>query len=325
MKQISVVIINYRTPELTIESLRSLFTDMEASDDRCVIVVDNFSNDDSIIKIRTAIDNNSWNLWARIVESPVNAGFSAGNNLGMASEEAEYYLLLNSDARVLPGAIDRMLGVIVNDPGVGFVGPRLQWPNGGPQVSCFRDRSPVSEFLSAAGTGPIDRLLNSFVVSMGLFEKMADSEWISFACVMVRGEVVQQIGWMDEGYFLYFEDIDYCRRARSAGWKVVHAPEAHAIHLRGGTATLKQDIAARSRLPRYIYESRSRYYAKFYGGVPGVLLANLMWMSGRFISFLRESIGSKPPHTSDRQLEDNWINWKDPMRISSYMPWLSKK
>ncbi len=325
MKQVAVVIINFRTPALTVESLRSLTPDMEGRNDRCAVVVDNFSEDNSVAEIRAAIDSNGWNEWARVIESPVNGGFCVGNNVGMAAEEAEFYLLLNSDAMVLPGAIDTMLGEMDRDSGIGLVGPRLQWENGKPQISCFRYVSPMSEFLAAAKTGPLDRLFSGHVVACGVFEKTMEPQWLSFACVLIRGKMRDEIGGMDEGYFLYFDDIDYCRRAHRAGWKVLHAPNARAIHLRGGTASLKKDTAARRRLPRYIYESRARYFAKFHGGMAGVLRANLMWSTGRLISFLRETIGGKEPHTSDRQFRDNWINWNVPMRASSYMPWLSKK
>jgi len=325
MKQFSAVIVNYRTPDLTIEAIRSLASDVAGRQDRAVIVVDNFSEDDSADKIQAAISENGWDKWARLVPSPVNGGFSAGNNLGMASQEAEFYLLLNSDARVTPGAVDRMIAEMQGDRDIGLSGPRLQWQDGEPQVSCFRNRTPISEFLSAAETGPIDRLFKSFVVARGLPDETRSTDWISFACVMVRGETLNRIGGMDEGYFLYFEDIDYCRKARKAGWKVVHIPEARAIHLRGGSASLKKDTTARRRLPRYIYESRARYFAKFYGGLFGILLGNAMWMSGRLISFLRERLGSKQPHTCDRQMTDNWINWSNPMRTSSYTPWISKK
>ncbi len=319
MKTVSIVIINYRTAALTIGCLRSLVADMEGRNDRCAIVVDNDSNDGSGHEIETAIAENGWDRWARLVRSALNGGFSAGNNLGMAAQEATYYLLLNSDARVLPGVIDSLIDAMERDPRVGLAGPRLQWENGDPQDSCFRDRTPMSEFLSAAHTGPIDRLFSGFVVSLGLFDHTTVADWVSFACVMIRGEARRRIGDMDEGYFLYFEDIDYCRMARRDGWKVVYAPQGRAVHLRGGTATLKSDARALRRLPKYIYESRARYFAKFYGGVAGVLLANVLWVMGRCISWLRETLGNKQPTTCERQFADNWIYWNTPLRTSSYL------
>lgn len=319
MKYLSVIIVNYQTPNLTIEALQSLAVDMAAQHDWCAIVVDNFSNDSSVADIRSAIEKNGWKEWVRVIESPANGGFGSGNNLGIAEEQAEFYLLLNSDARVLPSAIVVMLSEMEKDPTVGLIGPRLQWPNGDPQVSCFRNKTPFSEFLAAACTGVLDRLLSRYVISMGLFESNTEAEWLSFACILIRGKTRGQLGGMDEDFFLYFEDIDYCRHARRAGWKVLHAPEARAIHLRGGTASLKKDTIARRRLPRYNFESRSRYFGKYYGGVAGVVLANMMWMAGRLLAFIRESMGNKLPHVCDSEIKDNWINWDQPKRTSSYL------
>ncbi len=107
---------------------------------------------------------------------------------------------------------------------------------------------------------------------------------------------------------MYFEDVDFCRTAFDHGWKIAHVPEAEVIHLRGGSSSTKTDIKARRRPPQYVYESRSRYFKKFYGPL-GVLLANLCWLLGRGISYLRESIGSKSPHICLGQGRDIWIGW----------------
>lgn len=319
MKTVSIVIINYRTAELTIGSLASLVSDMEGRDDRCAIVIDNNSGDGSDAVIEAAIAENGWDAWARLVRSPVNGGFSAGNNFGMAAQDSKFYLLLNSDARVLAGAIDTLLDTMESDPKVGLAGPSLQWEIGDPQDSCFRYLSPMSEFLAAAGTGPLDWLFSGFVVSRGQFDDITETDWVSFACVLIRGETRKRIGDMDEGYFLYYDDVDYCRMARRAGWKVVHVPQGRAIHLRGGTASLKSDAKALRRLPKYNYESRTWYYAKFYGGVAGVILANTFWIMGRCIAWLRETLGGREPHTCEREFADNWTNWNAPFRTSSYL------
>ena len=89
--------------------------------------------------------------------------------------------------------------------------------------------------------------------------------WISFACVMVRRQVIDQIGLLDDGYFMYVEDTDYCRRARAAGWEIWYWPASRVVHLRGGSSPVKSLTAKRGRRPRYYYASRSRYLAKFYG------------------------------------------------------------
>jgi hypothetical protein len=316
MMELAVIVLNYRRAELTIGCLESLAPELEGRPDRCAVVVDNASDDGSADRLEKAIRSRSWEGWARLVRSPVNGGFAAGNNLGFASVEAGAYLLLNSDARVRPGALDGLTQAAREHPEAGLIGPRLEDPDGRPQVSCFRFRTPVSELLRAAATGPLSRMLRPWVVAEGVPEGPAEPPWVSFACVLVRREVVQGVGPMDEAYFMYFEDIDYARRARRAGWRVRYDPRARVVHLRGGTSSVKAAMAGRRRIPRYYYESRSRYYARFYGGRPGLWLTNLLWLTGRSISLLRQLLG-RPAHVCAREWRDNWINAWSPLRAPS--------
>ncbi|MEM7229761.1 MAG: glycosyltransferase, partial [Planctomycetota bacterium] len=205
-----------------------------------------------------------------------------------------------------------MLEIMRADDTIGMLGPRLQDPDGTPQISCFRYRTPISEFLTAAGTGILDRWFGRWVVPLKVYEEQVEPPWVSFACVMIRDRVVESTGPMDDLYFMYFEDIDYARQVRAQGWRIVHDPSAQVIHLRGGTSSVKKAIKERQRIPGYYFESRSRYFAKYYGGAAGVLLTNAMWSCGRAISALRELIGNKKPHTSLREARDNWINWLRP-------------
>jgi len=199
-------------------------------------------------------------------------------------------------------------------PNAGLIGPRLQGPDGEPQCSMFRDRTPISEMLSAAGTGLLDRICSRFVVAAGIPDEPTESQWVSFACILVRRAVIEQIGLMDERYFMYFEDIDYSRKVRKAGWRVVHDPSAKVIHLRGGSSSVKSALKERKRVPKYYYESRSRSFGKFYGGPVGVLLANLCWLTGRLIALGRELLRTKSKHVCQREFLDNWTNWLEPLR-----------
>ena len=311
---LAVVIVNYRTGGLTVEALRSLADDLAGRADRCAVVVDNASGDGSAEVIENAIAEQRWQDWVRLIRAPANDGFSSGNNIGIRAVAADFYLLLNSDARVRPGAIDRLLKAMENLPDAGLIGPRLEGEDGTPQDSSFRNLTPVTELMASAATGPIDRLLARHQISLGIQEYLLEAEWISFACVMIRHSMIEAIGPMDEDYFLYFEDIDYCRRARAAGWKVFTDPSARVVHLRGGTASLKQAMRERRRLPRYHYASRARYFAKFHGGHAGIVFANLLWMSGRAVSLIRQGIGNRTPQTADRQGLDNWMFIVHPLR-----------
>lgn len=314
MKKLSVVILNYRRAGLTLQCLGSLEPELTGNADCCVVVIDNGSDDQSAEQIESAIQTRNWNRWCQLVRSETNGGFAAGNNLGFQTTEAEAYLLLNSDTRVRKGAIAQLLTIMKANPRAGLIGPRLEGSDGEPQISCFRYRSPLTELLAAAATGPVTQLLLSFDVGIGVYDEPFEPPWLSFAGVVIRRDVIDQIGPMDERYFMYFEDIDYCRRARRAGWKVLHDPSARIIHLRGGTSSVKSAIMNRERIPQYYYESRSRYFAKYYGGRVGLWFTNVLWMAGRVISSLRELLGNKTPHVCAFEARDNWTNWWTPMQ-----------
>lgn len=312
MSKLAIIILNYKTPHLVIDCLQSLSSEVDAEHHR-VIVVDNASNDGSVDTIQGAIATNGWTDWSNVIPSPVNGGFSAGNNLGIKSIDAEAYLLLNSDTLVRPGAIATLLDTMEQHPEAGLISPRLEWPDATPQISCFRYQSPFSEFIASACTGLLTSLLNRFDVPLDVSERLTTPEWTSFACVLIRKEVIDQVGLMDEGYFMYYDDIDYCRQARKAGWEILHNPAAHVVHLRGGSSSVKSEMANRTRPRPYLYASRSRYFSKYYGPF-GLLMANGMWLLGRSVSLLRELVGQKQPHICDHTAQDIWMNWMNPLK-----------
>ena len=311
MKRLAVVILNYKTPQLVIDCLHSLKNEIDPAQDY-VVVVDNCSPDDSAEIIQTTLTQNNWH-WCSLIQPPNNAGFSAGNNFGMQSVAAEAYLLVNSDTIIRPNAITHLLDALEKHPEAGIISPRLEWPDTTPQISCFRDISPASQIINAAQTGPITKILKSFDIPIDVSDTPMQPDWTSFAAVLLRGTAVQQIGWMDEGYFMYFEDCDYCRRARNAGWQILHWPTARIVHLRGGSSNVKAATKARKRRPAYWYEARSRYFAKFYGGAAGLWVANLAWHSGQAVARLREVVGNKEPHHCDYEGRDIWLNWRTPL------------
>lgn len=310
--KLAIVIINYRTPDLVIECLKSLENQLDYRTDK-VVVVDNLSGDNSLEKITEAIKINNWRDWVELIASKVNGGFSAGNNIGIKAVTAELYLLLNSDTIVKPGAIASLKEAAEIHPEAGLIGPCLELPEIGSYISTFRYHSPISQIIDAAGTGPVTKLLNKYDVTIYNLKDSEQIQWISFACVLIRRAVIEEVGFLDEGYFMYYEDVDYCRRAKQAGWKIIYWAAAHVIHLKGGSSEGKSGIKALKRSPRYIYASRSRYFAKFYG-ITGLWLANLCWLMGRSISLLREILNNKSRHAYDYQSQDIWTHWLNPVK-----------
>lgn len=309
--RLTISIINYRTGELTINAVRSV---LEALGDRPanLAIVDNASGDGSADEIAAWIAEIGDDR-VQLVRSEVNSGFSGGHNQGMATDpDADYYLILNSDALLLPGFFEPLLEAGA-DKSVGLIAPQLEDEDGTPQVSCFRFAGPASELMRGAETGPISALFRNRVVAIENPPGPEQIEWASFACIMVRGDMVRQIGMMDEGYFLYFEDTEYALRARRAGWGVVYVPQARAVHFRGGSGPVKKMQAAKKRLPAYFWRSRARYLRQAHG-VTGPLRGNLAWMLGRLIAQTRRLTGRDVPPIHDREWGDIWTGFWAPLK-----------
>jgi hypothetical protein len=307
---LAVIVLNYRTLELTIGCLSSLAREVESG--IRVVVVDNASRDGSGEGLASLVLERGWSSWATVLLSSVNGGFAAGNNLGIQSIDAKAYLLLNSDTLVKPGTLRSLRGAMGLHPEAGIVGAGLLTPAGDQDYSAFRVPTPFSELVRTARTGPVTRLLSQHNPILPLSSEPFEPGWVGFACVLIRREVVDAIGPLDDDYFMYFEDVDYCRRARQAGWKVLYWPAAHVVHIHGGSSGVTKDGGWRRRAPRYYYESRARYYAKFYGR-PGLWLANCLWHVGRAVSLPRELLG-RPAGLRDQESRDIWTNARNPLR-----------
>lgn len=309
---LGIVIINYRTPALVEDCLASLGPQLDAVDAR-VVVVDNCSGDGSAERIAEFLRTGPlWKGRVALLRSPTNSGFSGGNNFGMAALDAEFILLLNSDTLARPHALASLLEAAKRHPEAGAIGPRLEDEDGTPQVSAFRFQSPLSEFLSAAETGPLDKLFRFAVVPLAVSETAQGCDWVSFACILLRRAAIDAAGPMDEGYFMYFEDADYCRAMRRAGWKTVYDPSARIVHLRGGSSPVKSAMKARKRPPAYYYAARTRYFRKWYGPF-GHVAANVLWLAGRAVARLRALAGKPAPTLCESQGRDQWMNWRAPL------------
>lgn len=309
--EILVSIINFRTADLTIQCLESVLDDL--GDVRAhIVVVDNFSDDGSADKIEAWITDHGGGAPVSLVRSVTNSGFSGGHNQGMAVYEADYYLLLNSDAVLLPGFFKEITKAVQRNPGTGLISPRIEDVDGTPKTSLFHFFSPLGELVRAAETGPVTRMLARYDVPLDLDADIDDIDWVSFACVVVDGSMHREIGELDEGYFLYFEDAEFCLRARRAGWDVATAHNARVVHYQGRSGPVEALAAARKRLPPYYYASRTRFFYQAYGRL-GLVAANLCWYVGRVIANLRILTGRNVPRARDAEALDIWTNFFDPL------------
>jgi N-acetylglucosaminyl-diphospho-decaprenol L-rhamnosyltransferase len=311
--RLAVVIINYKTPQLVIDCLATLLPELGDLAAK-VVIIDNNSNDDSCEIISQWMSGNDGLNKVKLIASQDNTGFSGGNNRGISEIEAEYYLLLNSDTLIRKGAIALLLDAADKDKQAGLISPRLEWPDATPQESCFTFHTPISELISSANTGLVTHILKRWDVPQAVIEKSDYYDWTSFACVLVKRDVFKDIDLMDEGYFMYYEDVAFAYKAALAGWKVLNVPDAHVVHLRGGSSPVKSQAKLRKRLPRYYYESRTRFFYQVYGRF-GLLMANLLWTVGWGISSIRRLLSSSFVATiSEFQWRDIWTNFINPLK-----------
>jgi len=306
-----VSIINYRTGSLTIACIESVLADMGSIDGE-IVVIDNASGDGSDALIASWIKANPHQTPVHLICSKDNSGFSGGHNQVFAAVAADYYLVLNSDAALRPGFLGKMLESAQANPKAGLIAPRLEDEDGTVQTSCFMFHRPATEFIRGACSGPVTRLLGRWNLPLGPNPDPARIEWASFACILVNGRMIADIGPMDDGYFLYFEDVEFCLRARRAGWSLLYVPEARAIHYRGGSGPVKALRKAHKRMPIYYWRSRARYFTHAYGRI-GPWVANLSWHAGRALAHLRWLTGRRPYPTVEQEAKDIWIGASNPL------------
>jgi GT2 family glycosyltransferase len=277
------VIVNYRTAGLVVDCLRSLAGEVRAEPDLRAEVVDNASGDDSVRVIGDAIRREGW-TWATLRALDHNGGFAFGNNAAVrdvltSGKPTRYVWLLNPDTVVRPGAATVLIDFLEGHPDVGIAGGRLEFPDGTPQTSAFHFPSLMSEVEDTVRLGVVSRILAPFRVPRPVRDVAHPTDWVNGASLMIRREVFETVGLMDEGYFLYFEETDFCRRVRKAGWPIWHVPASRVIHLEGQSTGVTGSNMAKKRRPRYWFDSRARYFRK-HRGATYALFADLIFMAG---------------------------------------------
>jgi GT2 family glycosyltransferase len=288
LPKVKIIIVNYRTADLTVDCLRTL--DTECPQCLCVrvTVVDGASGDGGVKQLRDVIARHGWSEWVSLMPLEQNGGFAYGNNAGIraASTEADppdFIMLLNPDTLVRKGALRRLVTLLTEHPRIGIVGAALEDESGLVQSAARRCPSPLSELDRGARLGVLTKLLDRWVVSMPMQDSPHPCDWVSGAAMVIRREVFEQIGLMDDGYFLYFEELDFCERARAAGWEVWHEPGSVIVHLEGASTGMGQ---SRRRRPGYWYASRRRFFLKRYGPL-GLAAVDTCWAVGRLMLLLR--------------------------------------
>jgi hypothetical protein len=305
-----MVIVNYRTPALTLAAVASLVPARAAFPGLRAVVVDGGSADGSAEAIADGVAARGWGDWVSVVPLAVNGGFAFANNRAIAALAAagplpRFIALLNPDARVRPGALEAMAALLAREPGAGAVGALLIHEDGRPQSSAFRFPSIRSEFCRGARTALVERLLREPPVVIAS-DVAVEVPWVTGAAVMLRSTALAEVGLFDEGFFLYFEETELMHRLRARRWSIWHEPAARVVH-DGGAATELHDpetgLPRRKRLPQYWYASRRRYFAVTRGR-SYALLSGAAWLAGRAWWRLRQRVFPRPEEGAVRSFAD---------------------
>ncbi|HEX8341236.1 MAG TPA: glycosyltransferase family 2 protein [Tepidisphaeraceae bacterium] len=283
--KVLVVIVNYRTASLTIDCLRSLAPEITRFPDARCIVVDNHSPDDSAEVIPAAICAAGYGTWCRFAALPENGGFAYGNNeaikLEMRSGKLPYdaVWLLNPDTIVCAGALAELIAFMESRPDVGIAGGRAENRDGSVRRSSFRFHTALGELEGALQFGPASKALERYRVAPAIPDAPTRVDWVSGASMMVRWGVIEQIGLLDSGYFMYYEETDYCLRAARAGFACWYVPASRIVHLVGQSSGVTGAARGRKPRPKYWFDSRWRYFKNNHGRLTAHA-ANLLWIGG---------------------------------------------
>lgn len=297
---LNTIVLNFRTPELSLMAVEGALREMEGIEGG-VTLVDNDSGDGSLEKMQAEAKSRGWLETGRlaIVSAGQNGGFGAGNNYGIRrgtpdGRRADLVYLLNSDAIPQPGSIRALIDYLKAHPKAGIACSRIRGMDGEPHHTAFRFPSIGGEFEGTAKTGPISKLLRNKIVAMAQPDHSLQVDWSAGASMMMRTQMLDQIGLFDEGFFLYFEETDLCRRAADAGWQTHYVYESEIAHIGSASTGMKRW----SRVPDYWYDSRRRYFEKHHGRV-GALGATAAHLAGTGLWRLRCLIQRRDPGLPD--------------------------
>lgn len=253
-----VSVVNYQTTDLLDQCLGALEAERAAWGEALEVVVsDNGSGDASSDLVRASYPR------VRLIQHDRNLGFGAAHNLALSGARARYLLVLNSDAVVQPGSLRHLVDFLEATPDVGIVGPRLRYPNGTIQPSRRRFPTLATFLLESTQVQrfwPSNPVRRRYLMADMPEAQTQDVDWLVGAALCVRARAARDLGLFDERYFLYSEEVDWCRRFRAAGWRVVYLPAAEVAHLEGGTS--RRDLLARDL---QFHQSRRRYMARWHG------------------------------------------------------------
>lgn len=264
--RVTAIVVSFNTRDDTLRCLRSLRQDLVPPTQ--IVVVDNASGDGSVDAIRASFPD------IAMLALDANLGYGVANNRALVQVRTPYALLLNSDAEIHPGAVESLAEYLDAHPRVGLVGPRTLNPNGTPQISWGPRLTPFNEWRHRRWQRAVAAKDSAAYARLETLARRTHApDWLSGCCLLVRMESLREVGFFDEGYFLYEEDADLCLRLRRAQWGLAFVPEAEVVHHVGRSVATEPQ---RSRLE--YHRSHLRYYALHNGPIQTAALRG--WLVG---------------------------------------------
>jgi N-acetylglucosaminyl-diphospho-decaprenol L-rhamnosyltransferase len=255
LPDVSIIILSWNVRELLRACLQSLPREKPSTE---IIVVDAASADGSAAMVRAEFPQ------AALIASTENLGYSRGNNLGLARARGRYLFVLNPDTVVQPGALAAMCGYMDAHPQVGVLGPRLVFPDGSVQPTRRRFPTLATAFFESTWLQPLapKSLLRRYFAEDLPADEAHPVDWLVGAALLVRHAAYAQVGGLDEGFFMYSEELDWQRRLQSAGWQCVYFPPASVVHYEARSST---QVPAATHIR--FNTSKVRYYRKYHGAL----------------------------------------------------------
>lgn len=309
--RVLTIVLNWRTPEMSLKAAHAARRAMEGIAGE-IVLVDNASGDGSFEAMQAGIADLDR---MRVVQSGRNGGFGAGNNAGMRAgfsdgTRPDYVYILNSDAFPAPDAIAALVAHLEATPKAGLAGSYIHGADGAAHVTCFRFPSALGEFEGAARIGPVSRLLRNQAVPMPVITTTRAVDWVAGASLMIRQDMLDEIGGFDEGFFLYFEETDLCLRASRAGWRTDFVADSRVEHI-GSVST---GMKGWDRVPAYWFASRRYYFTKNHGAAYLALVTSAHLLAaglGTIWRVIRRKGAGRPPHfLRDLVLGDLRATWR---------------
>src|SRR5688572_21224091 len=259
MRDLDIVIVSFNCANFLSACARSLPAACEGMDWRCW-VVDNASTDgsaDTALKTLPGIE---------LIRNTTNVGFARANNQALARAEARYLLLLNPDTEPEPESLTKLVRFMDTTPRARACGPNLLNSDGTLQRNGRRFPTLLREFLAVTGLRRISPRAYEDVLEYGRadFDKPAEVDYLMGACLLVRAEAVYEVGLLDESYFMFYEEVEWCRRLKKGGWSIWYRPEARVVHHWMGSVRL-----APKRMTREFYRSQVKYFRQTGGPAAG--------------------------------------------------------